>query len=55
MLDRQGEGGAGYEVLMFLDAYKGYHQILMAEEDAEKTAFITDIGVFCYKKMPFGL
>lgn len=40
---------------MFLDAYKGYHQILMAEEDAEKTAFITDIGVFCYKKMPFGL
>lgn len=49
------EAITGYAVLMFLDAYKGYHQILMDEEDAEKTAFITDIGVFCYKKMPFGL
>ncbi|KAI3794811.1 hypothetical protein L1987_37450 [Smallanthus sonchifolius] len=27
----------------------------MAENDEEKTAFITDIGVFCYTKMPFGL
>lgn len=40
---------------MFLDAYKGYHQIMMDVEDAEKTAFITDLGVFCYQKMPFGL
>lgn len=29
--------------------------MLMTEKDAEKTAFITDIGVFCYNKMPFGL
>lgn len=29
----------------------------MAEEDREKTAFITQIGghVLCYKVMPFGL
>nr|ABA95990.1 retrotransposon protein, putative, unclassified [Oryza sativa Japonica Group] len=27
----------------------------MAEEDEEKTAFITPFGVFCYVKMPFGL
>lgn len=40
---------------MLLDAYKGYHQIMMDVEDAEKTAFITDLGVFCYQKMPFGL
>nr|GEU73934.1 reverse transcriptase domain-containing protein [Tanacetum cinerariifolium] len=40
---------------MFLDAYKGYHQIQMATEDEEKTAFITTQGIFCYTKMPFGL
>ncbi|GJV18604.1 reverse transcriptase domain-containing protein [Tanacetum coccineum] len=39
----------------FLDAYKGYHQIKMAEEDKEKTAFITNQGIFCYTKIPFGL
>ncbi|GJS48994.1 reverse transcriptase domain-containing protein [Tanacetum coccineum] len=39
----------------FMDAYKGYHQIQMAEEDKEKTAFITSQGIFCYTKMPFGL
>ncbi|GJZ81631.1 reverse transcriptase domain-containing protein [Tanacetum coccineum] len=37
------------------NAYKGYHQIKMAEEDEEKTAFITSQGIFCYSKMPFRL
>nr|GEW10724.1 reverse transcriptase domain-containing protein [Tanacetum cinerariifolium] len=37
------------------DAYKGYHQIKIAKEDEEKTAFITSQGIFCYSKMPFGL
>lgn len=27
----------------------------MAEVDEEKTAFYTDQGIYCYKKMPFGL
>jgi hypothetical protein len=27
----------------------------MAPEDEDKTAFHTDIGIFCYTKMPFGL
>ncbi|GJW04935.1 hypothetical protein Tco_1563791 [Tanacetum coccineum] len=39
----------------FLNAYKGYHQIQMAKEDEEKTAFITSQGIFCYTKMPFSL
>ncbi|GKB28802.1 reverse transcriptase domain-containing protein [Tanacetum coccineum] len=39
----------------FLDAYKGYHQIPIAEKDEEKTAFHTREGVFCYKRLPFGL
>nr|GEY57544.1 reverse transcriptase domain-containing protein [Tanacetum cinerariifolium] len=39
----------------FLDAYKGYHQIQLAEADEEKTTFHTRQGVYCYTKMPFGL
>ncbi|GJS31239.1 reverse transcriptase domain-containing protein [Tanacetum coccineum] len=38
-----------------LKAYKGYHQIQMAREDEEKTAFYTEQGTYCYMKMPFGL
>ncbi|GJR61576.1 reverse transcriptase domain-containing protein [Tanacetum coccineum] len=29
--------------------------VMMAEGDEEKTAFFTREGVFCYKKLPFGL
>nr|GEW24920.1 reverse transcriptase domain-containing protein [Tanacetum cinerariifolium] len=36
-------------------AYKGYHQIQLAEADEEKTAFHTGQGVYCYTKMPSGL
>ncbi|GJS93624.1 reverse transcriptase domain-containing protein [Tanacetum coccineum] len=45
----------GFPFKCFLDPYKGYHQIQMAEEDEEKTAFITNQGIFCYTKIPFGL
>ena len=38
-----------------MDAFSGYNQIKMAEEDQEKTAFITSQGLYCYKVMPFGL
>jgi len=43
------------ELLCFLDAYLGYHQISMCIDDEEKTAFVTPFGVYCYIKMPFGL
>jgi hypothetical protein len=33
----------------------GYHQISLAKEDEEKTAFITPFGAFCYTSTPFGL
>jgi hypothetical protein len=43
------------ELLSFLDAYSGYHQISLAVDDEEKTTFITPFGIFCYTKMAFGL
>ncbi|XP_027166027.1 uncharacterized protein LOC113765993 [Coffea eugenioides] len=45
----------GYEILCFLDAFKGYHQIGMSQENQEKTAFYTNQGIYCYTTMPFGL
>jgi hypothetical protein len=42
-------------MLSFLDCYYGYHQISLAKEDEEKTAFITSFGAFCYTSMSFGL
>ncbi|RVX19372.1 Transposon Ty3-I Gag-Pol polyprotein [Vitis vinifera] len=46
---------SGHEVLSFLDAFFGYHQIPMAPDDEEKTSFITPHGLCCYRVMPFGL
>jgi hypothetical protein len=43
------------ELLSFLDAYSGYHQISLAIDDEEKTVFITLFEIFCYPKMAFGL
>jgi hypothetical protein len=34
------------ELLSFLDAYSGYHQISLAIDEEEKTAFITPFGIF---------
>ena len=41
--------------MSFLDAFQGYHQILLALDDQEKTVFVTPIGNYHYKVMPFGL
>nr|GEV82660.1 hypothetical protein [Tanacetum cinerariifolium] len=43
-----------YPFKCFLDDYKGYQQIQLAESNEEKTAFHTGHGVYCYTKMPFG-
>ena len=44
-----------HKLLTFMDAFSGYNQIKMDEEDQEKTAFIMSQGLYCYKVMPFGL
>ncbi len=54
-IDQIIDSTAGCERLSFLDAYSGYNQIRLKEEDEVKTAFITPYGVFCYRTMPFGL
>ena len=41
--------------MSFLDTFQGYHQILLALDDQEKIAFITPVGNYHYKVMPFDL
>ncbi|CAH9090598.1 unnamed protein product [Cuscuta epithymum] len=54
-IDQLVDETAGCELMSFLDAFRGYHQISMHEDDAEKTAFMTPEGIFCYLVMAFGL
>ena len=54
-IDKLIDETSGYELLSFMDAFSGYHQIMMYPPDEEKTAFITDKGTYCYRVMPFGL
>ena len=44
-----------HKLLSFMDAFSRYNQIKMNEEDQERTSFVTNQGLFCYKVMPFGL
>src|SRR3954462_11608184 len=54
-IDQIIDSTVGCELLCFLNAYSGYHQIKMALEDQENTSFTTPFGIFCYTYMPFGL
>src|SRR6266542_3381244 len=54
-IDQVVDSTAGSELLCFLDAYFGYHQVSLAESDCIKTSFITPFGAYCYITMPFGL
>ena len=54
-IDQLVDSIAGHKLLTFKDAFSRYNQIRMAEEDLEKTAFITSQELYCYKVMPFGL
>ena len=54
-IDTLVDSTARHELLSFMDAFLGYNQIKMEEEDQEKTSFVTSQGLFYYKVMPFGL
>ena len=54
-IDQLVDSTIGHKLLTFMDAFSRYNQTKMAEEDQEKTAFITSQGLYYYKVMPFGL
>ena len=54
-IDQLVDATVGHPRMSFLDAFQGYHQIPLALDDQEKTAFVTPVGNYHYKAMPFGL
>ena len=54
-IDQLVDATVGHPQMSFLDAFQGYHQIPLALEDQEKTAFVTPTRNYHYKVMPFGL
>ena len=53
MIDALGEGRCRY--LSVMDLKTGYLQVPVAEEDRDKTAFVTPNAFYRYKFLPFGL
>ena len=45
----------GHPRMSFLVAFQGYHQIPLALDDQDKTVFVTPVGNYYYKVMPFSL
>ena len=54
-IDQLVDAAVGHPRMSFLDAFQGYHQVPLALNDQEKTAFVTPIGNYHYKVMSFGL
>ena len=54
-IDQLVDTTVGHPQMNFLDAFQGYHQIPLALDDQEKTAFVILVGNYHYKVMPFGL
>ena len=54
-IDQLVDATIGHPQMSFLDVFQGYHQIALATDDQEKTTFLTPVGNYHYKVMPFGL
>ena len=54
-IDQLVDAMVGHHRMSLLDAFQGYHQIPLALDDQEKTAFVTPVGNYHYNVMPFGL
>ena len=54
-IDQIVDSTSSCEILSFLDAYLGYHQIVMKKSNQLATSFITPYGSYCYVTMPFSL
>ncbi|KAJ9542794.1 hypothetical protein OSB04_029300 [Centaurea solstitialis] len=54
-IDQMLERLAGKSHYCCLDGFSGFHQILVAQEDQEKTTFTCPFSTFAYRRIPFGL
>jgi hypothetical protein len=54
-IDQIVDSTSGCDLLSFIDAYSGFHQIKMVRDDRKHTAFVIVDGLYCYIVMPYGL
>ena len=54
-IDQIVDSAAGHRILLFLNAFSGYHQIPMHPPDAEKTTFIAPHRLYYHNVMHFHL
>ena len=54
-IDQLVDSTVSHPRMSFLNTFQGYHQIPLALDDQEKTTFVTHIGNYHYKVLPFGL
>ena len=54
-IDQLVDATVGHPRMSFLGAFQDYHQIPLALDNQEKTAFVTPIENYHYKVIPFGL
>ena len=54
-IDQLVDATVSHPRISFLDAFQGYHQIPLASDDQEKTAFVTPVRNYHYMVMPFSL
>jgi hypothetical protein len=54
-IDQIVDSTSGCDLLSFLDAYSGFHQIQMSRQDRKHIAFVTVDGLYCDVVRPYGL
>jgi hypothetical protein len=54
-IDQIVDSTSGCDLMSFLDAYSGFHQIQMPREDRKHTSFVTVDGLYYYVVMSYGL
>ena len=54
-IDQLVDSTVGHNLLTFIDVFSRYNQIPMDKQDEESIMFITNMGLFCYRIMSFGL
>jgi hypothetical protein len=54
-IDQIVDSTSGCDLLSFIDAYSGFHQIKMVKDDTKHTTFVTVDGLYCYIVMSYGL
>jgi hypothetical protein len=54
-IDQIVDSTSGCDLLSFLDAYSGFHQIQISRQDRKHTTFVTVDGLYCYVVMPYSL